>query len=112
MGAFLTTGVMSEPLRFPVYSSHYLLSNETDTMKTKDLKDCRGRPIVVGAKVAYNQSGNVVPGEVTAIRGRFYQESWGPAWDGYFLVKNLLHPKDKASKVKRPESMMVIDLHF
>lgn len=70
--------------------------------------DVQGKIICIGAKVAFNQSGNVVPGQVIKIRGGFYKESWGPVWEGYFLVQNTLRPKDKESKVKSPTSILVL----
>jgi hypothetical protein len=98
-----------EALRLVVFPGHSTRWTGGDyTVSTRELKDCRGTPIVVGSKVAYNQSGNVVPGEVLKINGSWRQETWGLVWDGSFKIKNLLHPQDKASKVKRPESMMVL----
>lgn len=68
--------------------------------------DCRGQIIKPGVHVAYNQSGNVVPGVVQNIKGSWYQETWGPIWIGAFFIKNDLD--GKVSRVKRAESMMVI----
>lgn len=98
-----------ETIRYPVFPDRYIQQDDGEyKVQTKDLKDCRSNPIRVGSRVAYNQSGSVTLGIVKEIKGHYRQQSWGPQWDGYFKVQNLLHPKDKASKVKRPESMMVL----
>lgn len=70
--------------------------------------DCRGVVIKPGVHVAYNQSGNIMPGVVQKITGRSIPVTWAPgvAWRGTFFIKNDLD--GKVSKVKRVESIMAI----
>ena len=74
----------------------------------RELKDCTGTVLKVGSFVAYNQSGNIVPGQIMKIFPKWSKVTWHPGvqWDGSFRVKNLL--TNKISVVKRAESMMAI----
>jgi len=72
------------------------------------IPDCNGRRLNVGAYVAYNQSGNIQPGQITKVLPRWRTVTWHPGrqWTGSFRVLNLI--TKEISTVKRPESMMVI----
>lgn len=64
------------------------------------LYDTQHREIKPGARVAFNWSGSVLPGTVKEIRVNRGRKTW-------IIVQSDLYKKP--SKVKRAESMMVID---
>jgi hypothetical protein len=68
------------------------------------LYDAQHREIKPGVRVAFNQSGNVVPGVVKEVRVNRGRKTWHPYT---IFVQSELYKKP--SKVKRAESMMVID---
>lgn len=68
------------------------------------LYDGQHKEIEPGVRVAFNQSGDVVPGTVVEVRRNRGRKMWHP----YTIIVQSDHDK-KPSKVKRAESMMVID---
>lgn len=72
------------------------------------MKDLRGNDIKIGSMVAYNRSGDVVLGQVELFARRQQTLSWRSTImiPAFTIIRNVADKK--LSKVKRPESMMVL----
>lgn len=68
------------------------------------LYDAQHKEIRPGVRVAFNQSGNVVPGTVLEVQVNRGRNKW---WHPYIIIVQSDALK-KPSKVKHPESLMVI----
>lgn len=64
--------------------------------------DCRGTQITEGAKVAYNYSGDVVPGEVVGLTPGHVKIRLGRSAQYSGSGRHI-------SKVKRPRSILVLE---
>lgn len=67
------------------------------------MKDNNGTEVLVGDMVAYNRSGDVVKGIVEKFQQKRAPRQW---WYSTIYVRNVRD--NKLSKVKRPQSLMVV----
>jgi hypothetical protein len=77
-------------------------------MRYRHWKDRRGVPITKGAKVAYNMSGDVVPGEVVQVCSGHVKIKLLLASKYGSAAVHRIPPKPHISQVKRPGSVLVL----
>jgi hypothetical protein len=76
------------------------------------LKDIYGNEIVVGARVAFNQSGSVNRGTVKALKNGYGNQVWDSAQRKY-VPAPMIHitpdnEPERTSRVRQPTSVLVL----